>query len=141
MIKKNVLVIGCDVGGYGVIRALGEKGIYPIALTYDDVDFAYSSKYVSEKVKCPHPSKEQDKFIDFLISNRHRWDGHLILETDDDGVVAISKFKNELNNNFKIATEEWEILKNFIEKKETLKISLKSNVQHPQNFLQNKIAD
>jgi len=42
------IIIGCYVGGIGVIRSLAVRNIRIIALSYEDVDFAHRAKYVSE---------------------------------------------------------------------------------------------
>jgi predicted ATP-grasp superfamily ATP-dependent carboligase len=56
--KKEIIILGCHVGGLCVIRALGISGINSIALTYDPFDSAYTSKYVIEKIKVPHPQRK-----------------------------------------------------------------------------------
>jgi predicted ATP-grasp superfamily ATP-dependent carboligase len=89
-LSQSVIVLGCHVSGYGVIRALGMHGIKSIALTYDKSDFAFSSKYVSEKVVVPHPRKEADKFVELLLNKANQWKGKLIIDTDDDGAVTLS---------------------------------------------------
>ena len=139
--KVSVLIVGSHVSGLAVIRALGIKGIKTIALSYESSDFGDASKYVSEKVNIPHPRFEEKKFIDFLINNGHRWRGALIIDTDDNGATAISKHKQELLDYYKIATAEWDLLKNFIEKKETHKLAQDCNVPHPKNFLPKKPED
>jgi len=139
--KVPVLVIGSHIGGLGVIRALGIKEINSLALTYDDHDIADVSKYVSEKVIIPHPRLEEKKFIDFLIGNAYRWKGALIIDTDDNGAVTISKHKHELLDYYRVATAEWELLKNFLEKKEAHKLAQECNVPHPKNFLPKTMED
>jgi len=57
--KASALVVGSHVSGLAVIRALGYKGINPIALTYERSDFGDVSKYVSERVTIPHPRLEK----------------------------------------------------------------------------------
>ncbi|MBU0579646.1 MAG: ATP-grasp domain-containing protein [Candidatus Margulisbacteria bacterium] len=139
--KASVLVVGSHVSGLAVIRALGAKGIKPVALSYEKSDFGNVSKYVSEKVTIPHPRLEEENFIDFLIGNVHRWKDALIIDTDDNGAVTISKHKHELLDYYKVATAEWELLKNFLEKKEAHKLALECNVPHPKNFLPKTIVD
>ena len=117
---EKVIVVGCYVMGLGVIRALHLRNIPIIAMTYEKSDLAHTSKYVLEKVNIPHPSKEENKFIDFLISNSHKWKDALILDTDDHVAVSISKHKDELAKYYKIVTANWEVLRKFIEKKEIL---------------------
>ena len=139
--KNKVLVVGSHVSGLAVIRALGAKGIDSIALSFENDDFGNVSKYLSERVAIPHPRLQEKKFIDFMIRNGDRWRGSLIIDTDDNGAVAISKHKKELENYYKVATAEWELLRLFLEKKEAHRIAVECGVPHPQNFLPQTMGD
>ena len=133
--KNRAIVLGCHVGGLGVIRALGMNNVQSIALTYDNFDFAFTSKYVIEKIEVPHPRREENAFIGFLMENGEKWKGSLILETDDHSAESISKNRFELQKYYNIVTPQWEILKQFVEKKEAHKLALESGVPHPANYL------
>lgn len=132
---KKAIVIGCHVGGLGIIRSLGLKDFQIIAMSYDATEFGHTSKYVYERVKIPHPRIEQKDFVDFLIKNSYRWNGALIFDTNDDVAVSISKNKAELANYYKIITPEWRILRKFIEKPETYKLAQTCNVPYPRTFV------
>ena len=132
--KPPVLVLGCHVSGLAVIRALGVKGIESIALTYGKTDFGDISRYVRERVVVPHPRKEETKLIDFLHSKRCDWAGALIIDTDDNGAVALSKHKDELSKHYRIVTEKWDVMRRFLEKKEAHKLAVEAGVPHPKNF-------
>jgi D-aspartate ligase len=132
---KRAIVIGCAVGGLGVIRSLGLKGFHIIAMSYDRTEFGHTSKYVYERVKIPNPSIEEKEFIDFLLKNSYRWNGALIFDTNDDVAISISKNKAELANYYKIVTAEWDIVRKFIEKPETYTLCEKCNVPYPETFL------
>ncbi len=133
--RNKVLVIGCHVSGLAVIRALGMRNIHVVAMSYEKTDFGNVSKYVSERIMIPHPRLEASSFIDFLIGNSHRWLGALIIDTDDNGAVTISKHKHELSKYYRICTAEWELLRKFIEKKEAHKLCRECNTPHPKNFV------
>ena len=101
----KVIVIGCKVPGYAVIRALAYKNVEIIALTYAKSDFAHLSKYVSEVMYTIPPESDEEGFIDVLIKNAERWEGALILETSDAIVTAISKNKKKLSKYYTVYTE------------------------------------
>lgn len=132
---KRAIVIGCKVSGIGVIRSLGVEGFKIVALYYDRTDFAHASRYVYEKTKIPNPRTEEKEFVDFLIRNSGKWKDALLLETNDDIAVAISKNKDELEKHYKIATPGWDVLRRFIEKSETYRLAEKCNVPYPKTFL------
>ena len=132
--SDQVIVIGCYVPGVAVVRALANKGVYLVAMTYSGNDIAHLSKYVSESVRIPNPEKEVEQFIDFLISNGDRWQGALILETADHTAVPLSKYKSELSNYYKIVTPDWSILSQFIQKEQTYALAQACDIPHPESF-------
>src|SRR3990172_6782696 len=132
--KTPVLVLCCHVSGLAVIRALGLKGIESIGLKYERTDFADVSRYVREVVAVPHPRTEEARFVDLLNSKRCDWAGALIIDTDDNGAVALSKHKDELWRHYRIVTAEWDVMRRFLEKKEAYKLAEEAGVPHPKNF-------
>jgi len=132
---KKAIVIGCGVNGLGIIRSLGLKGLQIVAMSYDKTDFAQASKYVHERAKIPHPRIEEKGFVDFLIRNSHKWKDALILETNDDIAVTISKNRAELASCYKIVTADWDVLRRFIEKPETYRLAEGCDVPYPKTFL------
>lgn len=137
-----VLVLSCSMSGLSVIRALGMKGIPVVALADDDISaIGMASKYVREKVRVPHPGKQEGELIDFLLQNAHRWPGALILDTTDAGAMALARHKHELSRHYKIVTAEWDILRKFIEKKETAILAEKTGVPHPKTLWPKSLDD
>ncbi len=130
----KVIVIGCAMPGYAVIRALANKNIYIIAITNHEKDIAHFSKYVSEVAHYSRPDKEDDEFVPWLMDNAHRWEGALILETSDSKAVTLSQNKEILSRHYRIATADWEILSLFIEKEKTYALAEKCNVPYPRSI-------
>src|SRR5919198_4981764 len=114
----KVIVLGCSLTGYAVMRALAPKNLHIIGITYSKRDVAQLSRYVSEVVQSPAPSDEE-KFVACLIQNADRWAGALILETADNAAIVLSKNKEILSKYYRIATPDWNVLSIFIEKEKT----------------------
>ena len=127
----KVIVIGCSVPGYGVIRALADKNIQIIAMTYACIDTAYLSRYVSEVVRIPIPEVEEERFINTLISNTSRWEGALILETSDNTSIALSRHKEILSKYYKLVTPEQKIHQYFVEKEKTYALAEECKIPYP----------
>ena len=67
MNNKNVaVVLGMTETGLGTIRSLGRSGVRVIGLDYHK-DIGFYSRY-AESFLCPHPLKESDCFLQFMIS-------------------------------------------------------------------------
>jgi D-aspartate ligase len=130
---NKVIVIGCSLTGYAVIRALAKKNIYIIAMTYAKRDVAQLSRYVSEVVHCP-PPEDEEQFVGLLIKNADRWAGALILETADSAAITLSKHKEILSKYYRIATPDWSVLSIFVEKEKTYALAKEFDIPHPKSI-------
>ena len=129
----KVIVIGCSLTGYMVIRALAHRNITIIALTYEKRDVAQLSRYVSEVVPSPSP-EDEEQFVACLVQNAARWTGALIIETADSAAIALSKNKEELSKYYRIATPDWDILSIFLEKEKTYALAKQYDIPHPRSI-------
>jgi predicted ATP-grasp superfamily ATP-dependent carboligase len=137
---NKVIVIGCSLTGYLVIRALADRNLHIIAMTYEKRDVAQLSRYVSEVVQSPRPSDEE-QFIAYLIENADRWAGALILETADSAAIALSKNKELLSKYYRMATPEWDVLSIFVEKEKTYALAKQHGIPHPKSILLERMKD
>lgn len=131
----KVIVIGCGVTGYAVIRALADKNIHIIAITDHEKNIAHLSRHVLEVAHIPRPDKDNEQFVALLTRNAHRWEGALILETSDSKAVTLSKNKETLSKYYRIATPDWETLNIFIEKEKTYALAKECNIPFPGSTL------
>jgi D-aspartate ligase len=129
----QVIVLGCSLTGYAVIRALANRHIRLIALTYEKRDVAQLSRYVSEVVPSPAP-EDEEQFVAFLIQNADRWAGALILETGDSAAITLSKNKDILSKFYRIATPDWDVLNLFMEKEKTYALAKEYDIPHPKSI-------
>jgi len=134
MCSDIVIVVGCYVPGQAVVRALANKGIHIIAISNSGKDIAHLSKHVNEVVHLPHHVNQDDQLIDCLLQNADRWNGALVLESEDYWSICISKHKDMLLPHYKIVTPDWSILSKFIEKDRTYAIANECQIPHPRNF-------
>ncbi len=131
---NKVIVIGCFVPGLSVVRALGEKNIPVVAISYSANDIAQLSRYVSEVVHIPHPEKEPERMIDCLTANGERWHGSLILESADLISIPLSQHKQTLSQHYRVVTPDWSVLNRFINKEVTYDLAEQCGVPHPKTF-------
>jgi len=130
---NKVIVLGCSLTGYAVIRALANRNIHLIALTYEKRDVAQLSRYVSEVVQSPAP-EDEEQFVTCLIQNADRWAGALILETADSAAITLSKNKEMLSKYYRIATPDWNVLSIFVEKEKTYALAKQYDIPHPKSI-------
>ena len=94
---KFAIVLSTHTMGLGVIRSLGEKGVPIIAVYYDRADMGYLSRFVKEKIYAPHPDKDEQQFINLLTDISKRFSGGVLIPTNDETLVAVSKYKERRN--------------------------------------------
>ena len=130
---NKVIVLGCSLTGYAVMRALARKNLQIIGITYSKRDVAQLSRYVSEVAQSPAPTDEE-QFVACLIKNADRWAGALILETADNAAIALSKNKEILSKYYRIATPDWDVLNIFVEKEKTYALAKHYHIPHPKSI-------
>jgi predicted ATP-grasp superfamily ATP-dependent carboligase len=118
-IKTAAIVLSSHVIGLSVIRALGLSGVPVVAVYYEENDMGYVSKYVQEKIRAPHPEKQESQFISLLKDCATRFGGSLLVPADDATLSAVSRHKSRLENYYIVACPEWKITEQFIDKKYT----------------------
>lgn len=138
--QDKVIVLGCSLTGYMVIRGLADKNLHLIAMTYGKRDVAQFSKYVSEVAHSPSP-EDEEKFVNYLIQNAERWAGALILETADAAAITLSKYKDVLSQYYKIVTPDWDVLNIFVEKEKTFALAKQHGIPHPKCIPLNGMKD
>jgi len=138
---NRVLIIACDVGAVGVVRALKDADAKRIALSYEKTDCAITSRYFDEVVQIPHPALQEEEFIHFLMEKGSQWKGALLLECDDNSAVSVARHRDKLETYYRILTPRWEILRNFIEKYRAWKIALEAGVPHPKTLMPKSLEE
>ena len=129
------IIIGTHTMGLGVIRALGIMNVPIIAIYYKKDDMGYVSKYVRESYHFPHPEFEETQFINRLIDLGARFPGSPLIPVSDESLKVISKHKLLLQNYFKVACPEWEIVEKLLEKNFTYKLAEAIGVPIPKTII------
>ncbi len=129
----KVIILGCQHGGLAIARTLGKRGIYVVGVTHDKTEFGLCSRYLKETAICPHP-KERRAFVDFLLKRVDIWANALLLETSDNFMLALSQYKAELSEHYRLIAPDADIADIFIEKDKAYALADTVNVPHPNIF-------
>jgi predicted ATP-grasp superfamily ATP-dependent carboligase len=113
------IVVGSHTMGLGVIRALGIMKVPVIAIYYNTDDMGYVSKYVCESIYFPHPENEEKLFLQRLIDLAARFPASPLFPVSDESLKVISRNKPLLQEYYKVACAEWEIIQQLLEKNYT----------------------
>ena len=89
--NNKAVILGCNYYiGLSVIRCLGTKGIYTVAVDYSKEDtYGAKSKYCSEHLIAPHYKKDSVGFIKFLKDYASKQDSPPVLFPCHDSYVEI----------------------------------------------------
>lgn len=138
---KPAIVLSTHTMGLVVIRGLGVMGVPIIGVYYNEGDMGYVSKYVTERIRAPHPEESEEEFVELLIKSASRFGGGLLIPTDDTTVAVVSRHKSRLDDHYKVACTEWEITKQFIEKKHTYALADAIGVPAPKTMVPQSVDD
>jgi len=125
----------------GVVRALGTMGVPVVIVHYDKKDTAQYSRYIKESLKAPHPEKHEAEFINVLIECSEHYPSAVIFPVSDETVVAVARNKDTLSKHFTIACPEWEIVRQYIDKKLTYALADECGVPAPRTIIPESIRD
>lgn len=138
---KPAIVLSTHTMGLVIIRGLGMMGVPIVGVYYDEGDMGYVSRYVTERIRAPHPEESEEEFIELLVESSSRFGGGLLVPTDDATVAAVSRHKSRLENHYIVACTEWEITKQFIEKKHTYALADAIGVPAPKTMVPQSADD
>jgi len=132
--KPGAVITGGDFQGLGVLRTLAKKGI-PVVLLDSDHCIGRYSKFKKRLFKSPH-SSETEQYVNFLIdlAKKEKIQGWVIFPNSDEAVYILSRYKNVLEEFYRIPTPCWEVIKNVYIKKETYKVSEKNGIPIPKIY-------
>jgi D-aspartate ligase len=134
------IVVGSDLAGLGVIRALGEMDV-PVLATYSSPhEFGRVSRHVSRALRSPPPVQEE-RFVDFLADLGSRYEGAVLVPVSDEAVTAVARHTPTLSPRFRVACMDWPIVETFIDKRRTYELARAVGVPAPRTLLPRDAAE
>ena len=138
--KPIAFVLGIGGTGLGVIRSLGRRGIPVIGLDPNPRPIGFFSRYCNGFV-CPDPEKEEEEYIEFLLSLGEQLNTKgVLIPTADLDVLAISKHRNKLERYYKLPMAKLEVIEKLVNKREFYKTLGKLEMPHPKTYFLNDIS-
>jgi predicted ATP-grasp superfamily ATP-dependent carboligase len=135
------VVLSSHVIGLAVIRALGMMGVPIISVYYEENDIGFVSKYVRERVKAPHPERDEEGFLRVLMEQGDPTLRRILMPADDATLTIVSKNKKYLETCYIVACVEPLIKEKFINKKYTYEIAEKIGIPSPRTAVLNSADD
>ena len=121
------------------MRTLADKGI-PIILLDHEFCISKYSKFKKRFHKSPN-HLETETYVNFLIelAKKENIQGWTIFPNSDPAVYALSRYKEILENYYRIPTPPWEVIRNVYIKKETYRVAEKNGIPIPKLYEQNNL--
>jgi predicted ATP-grasp superfamily ATP-dependent carboligase len=129
----GVIIIDGHVQGLSNTRSLGEKGI-PVWICDKNRSVATYSKYCSGHSICP--DYDSYNLVSHLIdlSKKQQLDGWLLFPSNDHAVHTISKYRNKLDQVFKIFTSQIELIELIQDKQKLLLFAKQHAIPIPELY-------
>lgn len=140
--KPGVIVIGGHIQGLGIIRSLGRKGVPVYLLDDKPICVGRFSRYCKKFIKTPKINAETE-FILFLkkIAIDSNLKGCILIPTNDAAVCILSKYKQSLEEFYKVPTPSWDVVEYAVNKKLTYAIAKENNIPIPQTIFPENLDD
>lgn len=130
MPERKAIVFNCFYNGLNVIRTLGKHGVSVIALDFHK-NIGTRSRYANY-LQCPDPSKNENKFIKFLINLGKSFTSKpVIIPTNDIWVLAASKHYDELKEYYHLCFSRFETVDMILNKNEFYRWAVEKEVSVP----------
>ena len=138
--KPGAIIIEGHVQGLSNTRSLGEAGI-PVFVVDKNDCLAHYSKYCLKFFRCP--DYLTGEFADFLIeiAKNHNINGWVLIPSNDHAVFTISKYKNKLEEYYKIITPALGIIGDIYDKTRLFCMAENTGVPCPLTYNIKKIED
>ncbi|MGB8732182.1 MAG: hypothetical protein WCC99_13115, partial [Candidatus Sulfotelmatobacter sp.] len=127
----GAIVIGGDYQGLGIVRSLGRKGI-PVCVVDDELSISRYSRYCTKFVKFEN-LRDGRLAVDSLLElgSRLRLDGWVLYPTREELVAALSRYRAELSEMFRVPTPDWESVKWAWDKRNTYSLARELKIPTP----------
>ena len=125
------MVLSAHVAAMGGIRCLQTAGIPVISAHYAASDFAHRSRHVTDRLEVPHPERDEDGFVEALVTAARRFGPTLLVPANDATLGVVSRHKAVLSEYHTVAAADWSVLERIIDKRHTYELAHAIGVPAP----------
>jgi len=134
----GALVLGGDFNGLGIVRSLGRHGV-PVGVVDDEWSIARYSRYATFTHRVPSLRGAEETVEALLeLGREKKLHGWVLYPTRDENVAALSQYRAELTEVFRVPTPCWDTVKWLWDKRNTYELAQKLGIPTPREF---KIRD
>jgi D-aspartate ligase len=112
----GAIVIGGYVNGLGIVRALAAHGVPVAVVTTKPYDIAQCSRRVVAHRGVVGLEERPEALLEALDGWSERFSGWLLLPTNDEALVALSRHGERLAERYRVAAPAWEVTRQLVDK-------------------------
>ena len=137
----GAVVIGGDYQGLGIVRSLGRHGV-PVYVVDDETSIARYSRYTKLAVRVPslRDAKETVHLL-MELGREQGLRGWVLFPTRDETVAALSRYRAELSEIFRVPTPVWESVQWLWDKRCTYGLAEKLGIPAPHTWYPRSVND
>src|SRR5271156_6666337 len=127
----GAVVVGGDYQGLGIVRSLGRQGV-PVCVVDDELSISRYSRYCTKFVKLANLHDERAAVDSLLeLGKRLGLGGWVLYPTREELVAALSRYRSELSEVFRVPTPDWESVKWAWDKRNTYRLAQRLEIPTP----------
>jgi len=137
-----IITTGVTGNSLGVIRAFGRRGIPVIGLDSQQASMARYSRYINRHLKAQNLIESETEFVNLLLNFGQQIDSRMIIiPTGDIEVLALSKYKNELEQFYFLPVSNHHIVQKLVNKRNFYKLLAEMQIPHPKTYFPESLAE
>ncbi len=137
----TVFVLNVSLAGLGAVRSLGRAGVPVIGLDPDPRHAGFRSRYCEARV-CPHPVREPEHLVEFLVKEGERLDQPGILSPASDAfVLFISRYRDALAPYYRFILPSPEVVEASVDKRKLYEMAAGVGIAHADTHYPETMAD
>ena len=129
------------VVGMGPIRSLGERGVRVVLGATNPADPTRASRYLTEVLALPDPAVDEEGFVVALEAAAERYPGAVVFPAGDDTLIAVSRNRERLAERFRVACDDWDAVRTFVDKQYTYSLAESAGVPVPRTVVPTSLED
>jgi len=137
-----IITAGVTGNSLGVIRAFGRCGIPVICLDSQQAFMARYSRYINRHLKVQNLIESETEFVNVLLDFGQQTDSRMIIiPTSDLEVLALSKYKKELEQFYFLPAPSYDIVQKLVNKRIFYKLLAEMQIPHPKTYFPESLVE
>ena len=126
--EKILITDGRSLASLAIARSLGKKGFEVHCGEEFKTNLTFFSRYVKKRIVYSSPEKQSEQFLDELLKLVKKERYNMIIPVRDATTLLLAKYKDEILKYTNLYLADYETIKKFRDKGETVKLAMKCNI-------------